>query len=84
MNWRETIELNPVISEMSEKYDLDHVENDCPEEVKEKLAGEVEKSWTLKRFAPKLLKAKSIAEVNRILGNVFNEADRSKVWCGFD
>jgi hypothetical protein len=82
MNWRFKIELNQVINTMSDKYDLSCVEEKCPKEVKEALANEVKKAWPLARFADRILKAKSIAAVNRILENVFNEADYQKVWCG--
>lgn len=84
MNWREKIELNQVISKMSEKYNLDNYEEPCPNEVKEELAKEIEKSIWLNRFASKIRKSKSIAAVNRILANVFDEADFKKVWCGFN
>lgn len=83
MNWREKIELNQVVSKMSEKYNLGNYEEPCPKEVKEELAKEIEKSFALSRFAAKIRSSKSIAAVNRILENVFNEADVKKVWCGF-
>ena len=82
MNWRHKIELNAVLAKTSEDFDLERVEEDCPEEVKKLLSEEVKKAWPLARFAPKIMNAKSIAEVNRILENVYNEADRRAVWCG--
>jgi hypothetical protein len=68
-NWRYKIELNKVLTEMSEKHDLERHEEPCLKEVKEALANEIGKAWPLKRFCEKILKAKSIAEVNRILEN---------------
>ena len=82
-NWREKIELNEVLSKMSDEYDLSLLEEDCPTPVKEAIAKEIEKSTWLKRFSSRIRKAKSIAAVNRILEQVFDEADRMKVWCGF-
>lgn len=83
MNWRYKIELNKVLADMGDQFDLSCVEKRCPKAVKEALAKEVEKAAPLRRFASTILSAKSIAEVERILENVFNEADRSAVWCGF-
>ncbi len=80
--WRYKIELNKVLTEMSEKHDLECHEEPCPKEVKEALAKELEKAWPLKRFCQKILDAKSIAQVNRILENVWNAADTERVWCG--
>ncbi|MFY4731208.1 hypothetical protein [Nitrospira sp. BLG_2] len=82
MNWRHKIELNQVINQMTDKYDLSRFEKRCPTEVKETLATEVAKAPPLARFADLIRKAKTIAAVNRILENVFNEADYHKVWCG--
>lgn len=81
-NWRYKIELNKVLTEMSEKHDLERHEEPCPKEVKEALAKELEKAWPLHRFCEKILNAKSIAQVNRILENVWNAADTEGVWCG--
>lgn len=81
--WRHKIELNKVIREASEKHDLSRFEEPCPEEVKIALAEEVKKAWPLQRFAGYITERKSIAELNRILENLFNAADREKVWCGF-
>jgi hypothetical protein len=82
MNWRYKIELNKALTEMSEKYDLERHEEPCPKEVKEALASEIKKAWPLQRFCQKILDAKSIAQVNRILENVWNAADTERVWCG--
>lgn len=82
MNWRHKIELNKVIADMTEKYDLSCFEEDCPSEVKTALASEVEKAFPLARFAYRLRNAKSIAAVNRLLAKIFNEADSQGVWCG--
>jgi hypothetical protein len=61
MNWRHEINIHKVLREADEKYDLDFVEEDCPEEVKEALALEVAKAAPLVRFASSFRKAKSIA-----------------------
>lgn len=82
MTWRHKIELNKVISDMSDKYDLSQFEKTCPREVKEALANEVKKAWPLARFADRLMKAKTIAAVNRLLETIFTEADYHRVWCG--
>lgn len=82
-NWNYKIELNKVMTKVSNDFDLSNYEEECPKEVKEAIAIEVEKAIPLKHFAPKLRKAVSIAEVNRIIERVYNEADRSLVWCGF-
>lgn len=81
--WRYKIELNPLIQTLSEQYDLTNHEEPCPDEVREQLALEVEKAWPLNMYGKKLRKAKSIAELNRILNNVFDRADLEMVWCGF-
>lgn len=81
-NWLYKIELNKVLSEMSEKHGLEREEEPCPAEVTEAIATELSKAFPLMRFAPKVKAAQSIAEVNRILARVFDEADKSKVWCG--
>jgi hypothetical protein len=80
--WRHKINLAGVMFKCAEEHDLAHVEEDCPEEVKEAIATEIVKAWPLKRFAQTIRQAKSIAEVNRILENIYDEADRSSVWCG--
>lgn len=82
MNWRHKIELNKVMSDVCDKHDLSRVEEDCPEEVKEALATEIEKAWPIAHFCKKIRSAKSIAAVNRILERVYNDADRHAVWCG--
>ena len=80
--WIEKIELNGVLGKAGEKFDLSRAEEDCPDEVKNDLAAEVAKSIWLSRFSGRLRGARSIAEVNRILEQVFDEADRHRVWCG--
>jgi hypothetical protein len=82
MNWQYTIDLAGVLDKACEEFDLSLVENDCPKAVKENIANELKKAFPLARFAPRIMKAKSIAAVNRILNTVYDEADRSKVWCG--
>lgn len=80
--WISTIELNPLINSLSLKYDLDREEEPAPEEVRIALSKEVSKSIFLIDFSIPLLEAKSIAELNRILNQVYDEADRRKIWCG--
>lgn len=82
-NWKYKIDLNKVISEMSDKHDLSYVEEDCPQEVKDAIAGEIRKAEPISYLAGRILNCKSIAAVNRALGRVFEEADRRLVWCGF-
>ena len=82
MGWRYEIDLAGVLLKCAEQYDLERVEEDCPEEVKEMIATELEKAWPLKRFATAIRKCKSIAALNRTLENVYIEADFSRVWCG--
>lgn len=81
-NWRYKIELNKVISQVSEDFDLSQFEEPCPENVRVALAEECEKAAPLRRFGRQLRDASSIAEVNRILDSVFSEADQQLVWCG--
>ena len=81
-NWREGIELNAAIAESSERFDLSRHEEPMPTEAAERLACAVESSVWLQRFGRQIREAKSIAEVNRILASVFNEADKKLVWCG--
>ena len=80
--WRESIELNKVVASVSDEFDLTRLEEDCPEEAKSRLAAEVEKSSWLRRHGKRLREARSIAEVNRILESVFEDADRHLIWCG--
>jgi hypothetical protein len=61
----------------AEEHDLTHIEEDCPEEVKEAIAIEIVKAWPLKRFAQTIRQAKSIAEVNRILKNIYDDLIQS-------
>jgi len=81
-NWKYQIELNQVINDLSEQYDLECPKEPCPQEVKEALAKELQKAPPLAHYAKKIQKATSIAQVNRILNSVFNTADASLVWCG--
>jgi hypothetical protein len=82
MNWRYKIDLNQVIAELMDDYDLTCMEEDCPPEVKERLIAEISKATPLLRFIDQLQEVKSIAAVNRVLSDVYDEADVSKVWCG--
>ena len=81
--WRYRIQLNEVIAWATSEFDLSEVEKECPDQVKNKIAEELRKAFPLQRFASKILQAKSIAEVNRILEKVFDTADSELVWCGF-
>jgi hypothetical protein len=81
-NWREKIELNQTLNRVQESHDLSRFEEPCPDEVKSALATELEKSVWLKRHGARIRGADSIAEVNRILANVYDDADRHLVWCG--
>lgn len=81
--WIEHIELNQVINKCDSQYDLSRLEESVPNEVKELIATELEKSKYLYVFANKIREAKSIAESNRVLQKVFDHADRWRVWCGF-
>lgn len=82
MVWREKIQLGKAICKINEKFDLSRHEDLCPDEAKELLAKVVEKSIWLKRFSANFRGAKSIAEVNRIIEQVYNRADQHRVWCG--
>ncbi|RJQ30326.1 hypothetical protein C4565_00650 [Candidatus Parcubacteria bacterium] len=82
-NWKHNIELNKVINQASEEHDLTRFEEDCPEEVKEAIAREIEKAWPLSHHAKEIRAVKSIAALNRRLVLVFDDADYHKVWCGF-
>jgi hypothetical protein len=81
-NWQHKIELNQILKQASENHDLSREEEDCPAEVKTAIAAEVEKAAPLAHFGKLIRNAKSIAKVNRLLQQVYNEADYSKVWCG--
>lgn len=80
--WLYTIDLSGVLNKVGESYDLTRFEEDCPDDVKEAIAAEVEKAPPLARFAELFRNAKSIAEVNRVLNDVYDVADRQRVWCG--
>lgn len=81
-NWREKIDIHGVLHKMNTKHDLSRLEEECPQEVKDALAAEVEKSSALRYLAPQIRRARSIAAVNRKLEAVFDEADVNLVWCG--
>lgn len=82
MKWLYKIELNNVIKTVCADFDLSKEEEDCPVEVKRLLTDELNKAPPLQIFSSSISQAKSIAEVNRILDQVYDEADRYKVWCG--
>jgi hypothetical protein len=80
-NWRYRIKLGSVLEKCNEKFDLSRHEEDCPEEVRELIATEVSKAMPLHRFSRRVRAVKSIAELNRLLALIYDEADRSLVWC---
>ena len=82
MNWKYKIKLNPLIIGLSEKYDLSCEEEPCPEEVKLLLSQEVEKAIPIARFGNKIKKCVTIAEVNSVIDDVYDIADRESIWCG--
>jgi hypothetical protein len=82
MGWLYRIDLAGVMLQCAEKHDLTRVEEDCPEDVKELIAVEISKADPLKRFAESVRNSKSIAELNRILQKIYDEADFRRVWCG--
>jgi len=83
-NWRYKINLNGVLSKMNGKHDLTLVEEPCPQEVKDAIIAEIEKAPPLQLFVGRIKRATSIAAVNRALSAIFEEADYSLVWCGFE
>jgi len=80
--WRYKIRLNEALEANNEEFDLSRHEEDCPVAAKERIAEQLELSPPLVRFATRVRECKSIAEVNRVLVHVFDEADSSRVWCG--
>lgn len=81
--WLEKIELNQAIAKANDEYDLSRLEEPVPDAVKEQLAAVLKPSMWLSRFAAKIQSCKSIAELNRVLAQVYDAADRHRVWCGF-
>lgn len=81
-NWQEKLELNTILSDLSDKYDLERLEEPVPEEVKTAIATELKKSRWLVQYASKIENSKSIAETNRVLEKVYDAADRHLVWLG--
>lgn len=81
--WRYKILLNETISRLSEEHDLTRFEEPCPEVVKTDICAELNKAAPLCRFVKDVEKCKTIAALNRLLVRIFDEADRSLVWCGF-
>jgi hypothetical protein len=80
--WDYQIELNKVIQEIDNEYDLSCHEEECPKEALDKIAKELTKAPPLVRFAGRVQQAQTIAELNRILEQVFDKADECRVWCG--
>ena len=81
-NWQHSIELNGVVSEMNDRYDLSRVEEDCPDAVKVALANEIRKARPIAGYANDIIACVSIAELNRMLDRVYDSADKNLVWCG--
>ena len=81
-NWLYEIDLAGVLKQASEEYDLSCVEKPCPLKVKRALAAELRKASPIAFMSAAITKAKSIAEVNRVLNSVYDVADRRNVWCG--
>lgn len=81
-HWLHKIELRKVLDEMCDRHDLTRAEDDCPEEVKEAIAKELEKAPPLAHFAGQFRRCRAIAAVNRLLEKMYDEADRTRVWCG--
>lgn len=80
-NWRWKIGLNQAISKNSKEFDLTRHEEPCPKIALKRLADEVAKAPPLAHFSRRFLRCKSIAEANRVLDEVYNEADVALVWC---
>jgi hypothetical protein len=83
MRWDYKINLNGVISQMNDKYDLSCHEKRCPKEVKSVIAAEIAKAPPLAGFVPGVKACKTIAELNRKLSVIWDKADSARVWCGF-
>ena len=82
-NWKYKINLNGLITTLTEEYDLTDDDSFCPDPVKKQLAEEVKKAFPLSHFAVMLLEAETVGDVNSILADIFDDADRKLVWCGF-
>ena len=81
-DWRYKIELCAVLGKCNEEHDLSRFEEPCPAEVREAVAKEITKALPLVRFAKQVRAVKSIAEFNRVLARIYDEADEKLVWCG--
>ena len=82
MAWSEKIDLNRLLTKLDEEYDLERVEENCPQAVKEAIVAEIRKSTWLASYAEDVLACKSIAAVNRCLQKIYDVADIRRVWCG--
>lgn len=80
--WKYKIELNQVLRDMSNTFDLTCVEEPCPKSVKRAIAKELEKVPGLVPLSKKAMRVKSIAAMNRLLEEIFDAADRQLVWLG--
>jgi hypothetical protein len=81
-NWRYSIDLNSVLASASERHDMSKYERKCPKTVKMQIAAELRKAPPLQHFAKQIEDAESIAEVNRIIDEVYDAADANLIWCG--
>lgn len=82
-NWRYKIELNKAIATVSETFDLTREEEEIPPEAANIIANEMRKAPPLISTADLIIKAKTIAEANRIIDRAYDIADKHLVWCGF-
>lgn len=84
MTWNYSIELNKVISDCNSNYQLDQMdfEDDCPEEIKQLISEEVKKAKPLAKYSGKILDVVTIHDLNCLLEEIFDEADRRRVFCG--
>ncbi len=81
MRWIYECDLNGAIRRNNKQHDLSRHEEPIPPEVVTTICAELQKAPPLARFVREVCEAKSIAALNRILTNVFDEADRRRVWC---
>lgn len=80
--WREKIGLNKAIAKANDQFDLTRLEEPCPQEVKDMICAEIKKSNVLNCHVFRIQSCKTIAELNRKLERVFDDADKFLIWCG--
>jgi hypothetical protein len=66
------------------QFDLSRAEADCPTELKEAIAAELAKAPPLVKFVELVRRRKSIADLNRLLESIYDEADETGVWCSLN